>query len=208
MALDRIRLVSISTPSPAFLAKVNHDLLRPPAQRRFKVGHREPAAEAVTAESRCTVSTKKGFTPAFSLLLNYGVHQRFLLELSPAKLPNGAQDLTRLLDEMGWNEDDLRINRLDLCADLDLPVEYLYRTLRVPYKRVTEVFSRSVSNRGVEGFYIGKNPAKLRVYDKLAELKRHKNEVGGLPPPTSAASSGSFMEPSVRCGASPSFPSS
>ena len=181
MAIDKICLVSTLAPSSAFLAQVNRDLFRSLSQRRFKFKYRQSEFSVITEESRCTVSTKKGITPAFSLLLNYGVHQRYLLELNPATLPNGAHDLTSLLKEIGWSADDLQINRLDLCADLDLPVEYLYRTLRVPNKRVTEVISRSVNNRGVQGYYVGKNPATLRVYNKLAQLKRFKNDAQSLP---------------------------
>ena len=68
---------------------------------------------------------------------------------------------------------------MDLNAEIEgVPVSYFKEAVRLPLKRKTE----TISNRGVETFYWGRNPVRMRVYDKREELwKVHHADVSPLP---------------------------
>ena len=132
--------------------------------------------------------------PAFYFQMNFaipgGMGFTNILELNPNKMAAGIDDFKNLVTAIfGEYLGDLRISRVDLNADIEIPVDYLYRSLRIPGKRKGKTFygndgpgRQTHSNRGVTGFYIGCSPSQLRVYDKRLELKERRKDVSGLPP--------------------------
>jgi hypothetical protein len=78
----------------------------------------------------------------------------------------------------------LRLSRIDLNAEVDgISVDYFRRSLRIPGKRKSgEVANADLwTNRGVETFYVGRSPSRLRVYDKCQELKYRGVNVEAFP---------------------------
>lgn len=193
MGIDKLRLISTAPPQASFLDEINRDLNTSPPRAQFdlKIGFSEEIF--IHRRSRCTIVTRKGVQPGFYLVLNYFAPRQILplhiLELNPNKLPGGYADLEGLLKRVfGTGGVDLKISRIDLNADVQVPVDYLYRTLRIPRKRKSSRYltkqagkTSTFSNRGMTGFYIGASPAQLRVYDKREEMKRMKQDVEGLP---------------------------
>jgi len=110
--------------------------------------------------------------------------------LNPNKLRAGFLELMETIAWIfGSIPGDLKISRIDPCADIDLPVDFFLRCLRVPRKRKSAQYAkddghplRAYGNRGVTGFTIGASPAMLRIYDKREELRRLREDVSGIPP--------------------------
>lgn len=114
------------------------------------------------------------------------------LEFNPIEI--GYDGLLEILNTIFCNPtpNDFIITRIDLCVDIPYPVEYIYRTLILKYKRGSDShfrIRRSNKNsdikiscdREMNGFYIGKNPAVLRVYNKKASLSIQDKHIAGLP---------------------------
>jgi hypothetical protein len=90
-----------------------------------------------------------------------------------------------LLRIFGDDFSEMKVSRVDLNADIDLPVDYFRRAVRVPRKRKTTGFGSVMgdyTNRGLTGFYIGRSPSLLRVYDKREEMKQARFDIASLPP--------------------------
>ncbi|MDA2933964.1 hypothetical protein MYX82_06430 [Acidobacteria bacterium AH-259-D05] len=182
MSVDRQVLVSPRPPQSDFLSYLNSDLNQPAANRSFNIRYHTPAQSVLTSSTRCLLTTRKGIVPAFSLDMNYGVSGVHVLGLNPSKLPDGFLDLMKLVHRVfGDYEQDLKICRIELKCDVDMPVDYFWRTVRVPSKRKGTRYSVTESNRGITGFNIGKQPAQLAIYDKKIDLERRGIRITGLP---------------------------
>jgi hypothetical protein len=194
MGIDKIRLISTRAPVQAFIDSVNEDQTKPfKESREFIVLFRNPEENFVRHDTVCRISTRKGVEPGFFLQLNFrafiggGIRQIF--ECNPNKMRRGWLDLSVLLERVfGLEFPDLKISRIDPCADIEMPVEYFRHSLRVPYKRKSTHFGtddadsfRTFSNRGITGFQIGRSPALLRVYDKREEMRQLREDVAYLP---------------------------
>jgi hypothetical protein len=189
MGLDKLRLISKRPPCEAFLDEINEELRLQPDQRQFEIRLRNPLEMKVSRISSCSITTKRQIRPAMFLQMNYhvpGTGAVHVLELNPNKMPEGVFTLSQLLIRMfGDDLNEMKVSRVDLNADIELPVDYFRRTLRVPGKRKTTTFGTELSeftNRGVTGIYIGRSPSLLRVYDKREEMKQARLDVSGLPP--------------------------
>jgi hypothetical protein len=192
MGIDKLRLISTKFPRPEFIQEVNHDQMLPKEDRKFEARLLNPNDCYLHRDSVCRINTRRKIEPAFFLQLNFqafaGDALRHIIELNPNKLPNGFRGLLTLLERIfGPYRPDLKISRMDPCADIEMPVDYFRFNMRIPRKRKNTEFSeleetRTYSNRGVTGFYIGASPSLLRVYDKRDEMKRLRQEVDYLPP--------------------------
>jgi hypothetical protein len=193
MGIDKLRLISTQFPRPEFVNEVNEDQMYFPKElRKFDARLLSSNHLGLQRDSVCKISTRRGIEPQFYLHTNFqafpGDVIRHLVEFNPNKLRNGYLDLVNLLDRIfGPYRPDLKISRMDPCADIEMPVDFFRFNMRIPRKRKNTEFaeldtSRTYSNRGVTGFYIGANPSLLRVYDKREEMKRLRQEVDYLPP--------------------------
>jgi hypothetical protein len=189
MGLDKLRLISKRAPCREFLEEINEELRLQSDERRFEIRLRNPQELTVTRNSSCSITTKRLIRPAVFLQLNYhvpGTGAVHVLELNPNKLPEGIRTLTQLLIRI-FNDDfnELKVTRVDLNADIEIPVDYFHRALRIPRKRKTTNFLSEIgefTNRGLTGFYIGRSPSLLRVYDKREEMKQARQDISKLPP--------------------------
>jgi hypothetical protein len=197
MGIDKLRLISTIPPRGDFLDEVNEDASMPKStgpKRLFRVTSMGGEMNMVRKNTVCRVVIRRGIEPGFFLQLNFsafaGDRIRHILELNPNKLRHGFSDLNHLLERIfGRDFPDLKISRIDPCADIEVPVDFFRRSLRVPAKRKSTEFAagerdpvRTYSSRGITGFYIGSSPAALRVYDKREEMKRLRENVEYLPP--------------------------
>lgn len=121
-----------------------------------------------------------------------------ILDLNPNKLSQGLFSLMGIIREIWGSEVCLqtsrkpgdsecplgfRISRIDLNADVQLPIDFLARTIRVAGKRKVVNFALEAHcNRGIQTFYIGCSPARLRVYDKRRELETIGADLSACPP--------------------------
>lgn len=153
--------------------------------------------QPLKASDRIRVATRKDVEPAFYLLLNFTVSRRdpprHIVEVNPNNMAGGLRELDNLLGLLfeGFGPAAFNISRLDLNADVCLPVEQIFHTLYVPPKKkaeshhLTDKEGRTGKHfkRFLTGFYIGGSPGMLRVYDKLEELRVKKKDVSGMPDP-------------------------
>ena len=193
MGLDKLRLVSRWPPLFSFVDVVNEDLHLPVNRVEYRVAIKDRKQLYVDRRSPCSISTRKGIHPAFFLQLNFQVPGKpsvHILEVNPNKLPEGNRDLERLIERIfGRYTENLKVSRIDPNADIQVSVDYFYRTLRVPLKRKSSRYleapaqrETTFSNRGMTGFTIGASPSFLRVYNKREEMKRRRENIEGLPP--------------------------
>lgn len=191
MGLDKLRLISRFQPRFSFLEVLELDLHLPLDQSKYDIQISNPERMLVE-RTRCSVSTRKGIQPAFFLQLNYFAFKQGLvhiLEVNPNKLPEGNRDLEGLIEAIfGPCGENMRVSRIDPNADVQVSVDYFYRTLRVPLKRKSSRYLEApaqreitFSNRGMTGFTIGASPSFLRVYNKREEMKRRRENIEGLP---------------------------
>lgn len=160
----------------------------------LSVTFRHPLEEQVSDTSQCKVVSRPHLEPQFFLQLNFkafhGHGSRQILEVNPNTFLEGLADLRRLITTIfGPDTADLKVSRIDLNAEAEVPVDYFHRSLRVPYKRKNCRFATAESaglkthlNRGTTGFQIGASPSLLRVYDKREDFKRQRKNLDGLPP--------------------------
>ncbi len=192
MGIDKLRLISGHPPSDPFFEWVNADRASSSfyQERDLVISFRHPLEERVKESTQCTIRSKAHLRPQFFLQLNYkafhGHGCRHILECNPNTLTNGLADLSRLTTSIfGPTMEDLKISRIDLNAEAEIPVDYFHRALRVPYKRKSSRFDKvSVQghlNRGITGFQIGATPSLLRVYDKREEWQKKKRDTSALP---------------------------
>jgi hypothetical protein len=191
MGIDKIRLISESPVSEDFCNWVTEDQKHPTSESRLNVF---PCQESIERHSSCRISTrKKLYTPAFFLQMNFaafkGSEFKQILELNPNKLENGMEDLNNLVKLIfGPDCGDLKISRIDLNGDVEVPIDYFFRAVRVPFKRKATKYLESDSqsiqvhgNAGITGIQVGASPSLLRVYDKRQELKKRRKDVSSLP---------------------------
>ncbi len=194
MGIDKLGLVTAQFPNSHFIEAINADLRMPREERMFDVSFK--SMQEFMLDRRTTnpisVKTRKHVKPEFFLQLNFWapgarkpVHR---FECNPNKLPEGMLTLHDMLKRMfGSTSILMKVSRIDLNADIELPVDFFLRTLRVPRKRrssrhtVEELPVVDYRNRGVTGFYIGRSPALLRVYDKREDMRRLKEDVARIP---------------------------
>jgi hypothetical protein len=192
MGIDKLRLISAIFPRSEFIQEINEDQVLPREFRKYEVRFLYSQPSRIQNDSVCRIITRRGIEPAFFLQLNFqafrGSGVRQIIELNPNRLRNGCQDLLSLLEKIfGPDSVNLKISRIDPCADIELPVDFFRSSVRIPRKRKSTEFadldsSRTYSNRGITGFYIGASPSIFRVYDKREEMKRLREDVENLPP--------------------------
>ena len=197
MGIDKLRLITTEPVSQNFCGSVNWDVELYKDCRRmrlFDVFIRNPEKNQIDPDLQCRIATRKGKSyPAFFLHLNFqaftGHGLRQILEVNPNKFIHGADDLRALIRSIfGEPLPDFKVSRIDLNADVQMPVDRFFRSLRVPYKRKATKYSeerrnavRVHGNCGVTGFQLGASPSLLRVYDKREELRRLRQETDHLP---------------------------
>lgn len=195
MGLDKLRLLTPRHVSQAFLDEMNAEF-RLPSDHRQKfqfTNMRTRIDEAVDQLTQYTevriVCAKKGAIPGFNMIeLNDhapGGKQppSTVIECNPNNFRQGYTTLCDLIDWVfGDCPPDLTVSRTDLNGELvDVSVQHCYDTVRVPNKRKSSEVGRIWKNKGAETFQIGKPPAQLTVYDKIAELKYARKDVSSLP---------------------------
>ena len=92
--------------------------------------------------------------------------------------------LEKTLKEM-FGSTDFRLNRIDFCEDIDIPVHYLHSSIKVKYKQNIETYfeEKNTGRSGrLTGFYLGSSNNLLTVYDKGYErfkkrLKKSKENI-------------------------------
>lgn len=110
-----------------------------------------------------------------------------VFETNPNNFERGWAGVEELAEEIFTLENlpDIKNTRLDFNAEAETSVHYFRDSLQVPAKRTTnnEVkFSGQEWRRAdIETFYVGKAPARLRVYDKIQEMKFRGDDVSRLP---------------------------
>ena len=192
MGLDKLRLVAHLGPQDSFLEELNNDLTLPREFRAFSVQFRNTEEYRVKPTTRCSITPGRGRSPFFFLQMNCSIPSKgnvHVFELNPNNLDGGFAEFqevhTRVFGEV---IEDPAISRIDLNADIEIPVHYLRHSLRVPRKRKTSEYAKSettqlatFNNRGVTGFCIGRSPSLLRVYDKREEMLHLREDVTGIP---------------------------
>jgi len=166
--IDRLRLIFYLLPVAEFKARLE-GLLK-------TVTEFWQLCEIQLVGDRWRIRSEKGVKPFIFIELHIGIGQT-IVELNPNDLPGGLNTLNAILRVIfGGPFPDPRITRIDLNADILLPVDYLFRILRVPYKRIVTKYSRVrdvqvvvSSNRGTTGFVVGVSPSLLRCYRKKPE---------------------------------------
>ena len=191
MGIDKLRLISTRFSRSEFIHEINEDQSLPRELRQYDVKVLGSQELRIRHDTICRIYTRRGIEPAFFLQLNFrafpGGGIRHIIELNPNKLCQGCLDLLNLLEKIfGPDCADLKVSRIDPCADIELPVDFFRHSLRIPRKRKNTEFAemeitRTYSNRGITGFYIGASPSIFRVYDKREEMKRLREDVGYLP---------------------------
>ncbi len=76
---------------------------------------------------------------------------------------------------------------MDLNAEVEeVSVHYFRDAIRIPLKRKSADYAKEREReewkcRGVQTLYVGRSPSRLRIYDKIQELKYRGIDVSGLP---------------------------
>jgi hypothetical protein len=95
--------------------------------------------------------------------------------LSTGKKPYSAL-VAQLESVIDGSTDDLRMMRVDLCADIpNVPVSWFHPRTQIQYKRMSHQIGplkyEIIGKAGMETISAGKRPNILRIYDKVAESK-------------------------------------
>ena len=129
-----------------------------------------------------------------------GTHKLELLQVGPKSLTDWRRIIESVADV---SPNDLRIMRLDTCADLiGTPVAWFLGRMRVKYKRMGRNIGDSqwqaISNRSLETLTAGARPNFIRVYDKVRErlqdYRKSQKHTKGLPPAKSFEELNGFPE--------------
>jgi hypothetical protein len=189
MAIDKIAMMSVEEPSEEWFGYMNDQLSRPDEGRNFVFDfkYREKrVVDGLTRDSEVAVYTKPHISPFVRVDLKYKVlgskePRSTRIETNPNNFETGWEGLQTLVDGVYGRRVDPRITRLDLNVDIeDVSVQYFRDALHIPKKRKSgEILEWK--NRGIETSYVGKNPAKLRIYDKIQERKYHHVDVSKFP---------------------------
>lgn len=195
MGLDKLRIHTPRHVSQRFLDEMNAEFRLPSDQRqhfqflnmRTRIGEEIDRLNEYS-EVRI-VCARKGSLPGFNMIeLNYlspggKIPPSTVIECNPNNFPQGYKTLCGLVDHVfGEFPPDLKVSRTDLNAELvNVSVQFCYDTVRVPNKRKSSEVGRIWKKKGAETFEVGKAPAQLTVYDKIAELKYSRKNVAPLP---------------------------
>jgi hypothetical protein len=194
MGIDKLRLVSDRFPSTSFLDEVNSQLKLPRGERIYNIGFKGRVGDLTISRpmgTPITITTRKGVSPGFFLDLNRMTPDGRtvnIFECNPNKLRHGKRTLDEILERLFQGRMFLKVSRIDLNADVPgISVDFFRRALRIPRKRKSTEFAvqdfgtASYASRGVTGFYIGRTPSLLRVYDKRSEMKSLGEDVESIP---------------------------
>lgn len=92
------------------------------------------------------------------------------LEFNPSKWSNILEIKNALSNFV--DPEDAVIDRLDLAIDLNEPLEEILKGLRVKHKQWSEEISSKQRKRGhITGYYYGRKPYLICVYDKAFQLR-------------------------------------
>lgn len=86
------------------------------------------------------------------------------LELNPSKF-HGFSEVTKTLTAFANNIGQYRITRIDHAVDVEVPVGIVHEALLFSRKKSREVYREG---HALTGFYLGKYPEILAVYEKSA----------------------------------------
>ncbi len=194
MGLDKLRVVTPRRPGVAWFDMINADFRQREETRRFNYSFRfrsQIEVDHISQTAEVNISTKKGVSPQYAVGLNFiapgGAQPPMTwFETNPNNYEGGWNEVEETAEEIFTLENlpDLKLTRLDLNADIDgVSVHYFRDSLRIARKRTNneEVRGQDWRRNDVETFYLGKNPARLRVYDKIQELKFRGEETKQLP---------------------------
>jgi hypothetical protein len=108
-----------------------------------------------------------------------------IFECNPNKLPNGIDDLRRLVSWIfGHDCPDLKFSRQDFNGETTASVTYLWNSVRIPFKRRSDDIGeliRLYKSKGAETFYLGRPPNRVRIYNKRQEMSIRGEDVSYLP---------------------------
>jgi hypothetical protein len=197
MGIDKARFVTTLPVRETFMDSLNVEWLGRPTYPSYKISAPNLEGQPLSRAHRIQLATRPGSEIFFFLQLNFSANRkespRNVLELNPNNVAGGIKELFALLDSVfeHFHPALFRVSRLDLNADVCLPVDQIFQTLYVPPKRKGESHlltdregrTRRQFKRFLTGFYIGSSPAMLRVYDKLEELKSKKKSISEMPDP-------------------------
>lgn len=91
-----------------------------------------------------------------------------LLSLNPARL-SGKSELLKITSNLLRGQ--LEINRIDLCSDIEAPIEDLYSRTRVKFKQKVSEFEHGSK---LTGYYFGVKNEVLVIYDKAYQLEKSR----------------------------------
>ena len=194
MAIDKLRAITERRPRQSWFDQMNAELQRPEAERHFIFNflYRDRAdMDRIGISTRVRISTKPKIVPHYMVELNSiapgGKKPPFtVFETNPNKYEKGWDGVCSQVDEILSPEDveDLKITRVDLNAEIEVSVQFLRDSLIVSGKRKNAAISKDREdwqNFGTETFYIGRRPSRVRIYDKIQELKYRSQDVTRLP---------------------------
>jgi hypothetical protein len=196
MGLDKLRSVTPRRPGYSWFDMINADYRRRPDERQFNFAfkYREQAEVDHVGQSACVrIWTKPEVSPQWMIELNFlapgGAQPPMtVFETNPNNYLGGWPEVEHTAESIftGENLPDLKNTRLDFNAEVEgVSVHYFRDSLRVPSKRTAADQGKAEREewrrRGVETIYLGKSPARLRVYDKIQELKFKGGDIGKLP---------------------------
>jgi hypothetical protein len=196
MGLDKLRCITPRRPGNAWFDMLNVEFKQPKDQRslvfNFQFKDRKNVG-AIDMTSRVRIHTKPGIEPAFFLELNYiapggKLPPLSVWEINPNKFDQGWAGVERMRLQI-FTDDclDLKVTRMDLNAEIEgVSVHYFRDALRIPLKRKSADCAKERDREewkscGVQTLYIGRSPSRLRIYDKIQELKYRGIGLRGLP---------------------------
>jgi len=189
MGIDKIALITPQQPSNDCFAFINDEYAKAQDERNFIFTFKYRAGETsrIDSSSQVGICTKPHINPFVRIDLNFKIAgskepPSTRIETNPNNFDGGWWSLRQLVSAILSDDfEDLRVTRLDLNADIeDVSVQYLRDSLRAPKKRKSGEI-KEWKSKGAETFYVGRNPAKLRVYDKIQELKYKGEDVSQFP---------------------------
>lgn len=208
--MDKLRGVTARRPGLVWFDQINADYRKSLDERRFNYSFRfkdRVEVDSIGFSSQVRIWTKPGVFPQYMLELNFippgavpkhsspndltmneGTVNQYPLtvfETNPNNYEGGWAELEDLVEMIFTLENvpDLKVTRLDLNAEAEASVHYFRDSLQLPLKRTnnSEVRGQEWKRSDVETFYLGKAPARLRVYDKIQEMIFRGEDVSQLP---------------------------
>jgi hypothetical protein len=189
MGIDKLRMMTSAPPKKSFFDELNADLRRSVEERIYTCSFQyrdSEQIEALTPRSQVRIKTRPNIEPYFFLELNYHapggkLEPQTVIELNPNKFQMGFHGVSELLDRIVFLKDGLKITRVDLNAEIEeVPVQYFRDAVRYPQKRKAGDIGEW-RKRAIETLYIGRSPSRIRIYDKIQELKYNGVDVSAFP---------------------------